>query len=336
VRRIFAFVFVLLALLSAPAAFASQLGPRTNYTADQIQAAVERANGYNGSIMSQAGNLGMFESSGNSGIYNDTCCTGIFQINKSNLASYGLTPSQYANMSLDEQAQVWVNVTNSAAGAGSVKQLEQMQASGQKFDGQPVDSAMIEACIQLGTGNCQKMLNSGSCSGFQDSNGTSICDMANKIRNGSQTKEGQKTNNPTNNPSNPNAGASGQTTMDQPDIGDLCWACTAVGQGFSLINGLFTAIPDQLATKVAGLFAAIFAVVMAIQTTKHMLFLPQHGGLQQIVSLWVRFAIAMSVISIGSLYTTIIQEYALGPALGLGGYLGNQIMTIAMSAFGVS
>ena len=140
-RRIFAFVFVLLALLSAPAAFASQLGPRTNYTADQIQAAVERANGYNGSIMSQAGNLGMFESSGNSGIYNDTCCTGIFQINKSNLASYGLTPSQYANMSLDEQAQVWVNVTNSAAGAGSVKQLEQMQASGQKFDGQPVDTS---------------------------------------------------------------------------------------------------------------------------------------------------------------------------------------------------
>lgn len=335
-RRIFASVLVLLALLFAPAALASQLGPRTNYSADEIQAAVERANGYNGSIMSQAGNLGRFESSGNSGVYNDTCCTGVFQINKSNLASYGLTPSQYANMSLDEQAQVWVNVTNSGANAGSVRQLQDLQSKGETFDGQPVDSAMIEACIQLGTGNCQKMLNSGSCSGFKDSNGTSICDMANKIRNGSQTKDGQKTDNPTNTSSNPTAGASGQTTMSQDDITDVCWACTAVGQGFSLINGLFTTIPDQLATKVTGLFAAIFAVVMAIQTAKHMMFLPQPGGLQQIVSLWIRFAVAMSVISIGSLYTTIIQEYALGPALGLGGYLGNQIMTIAMSAFGVT
>ena len=336
--RTLAFLIALLCMCVAGPAAATQIGPRTSYTADEIQAAVERANGYNGSIMSQAGNLGRFESSGNAGIYNDTCCTGVFQINKSNLAAYGLTPEQYANMSLDQQAQIWVNVTNSGANAGSVKELQRMQAEGKTFDGQPVDSAMIEACIQLGTGNCQKMLASGSCSGFKDSNGTSICDMAEKIRNGGQSKDGSRdgSKDGSKGGGKDGSGNSGETTMKQDDIDDRCWACIAVGNGFSLINGLFTTIPDQLATKVAGLFAAIFAIVMTVSVTKHLLFLPQPGGFQNILSLWVRFAVVMTIITVGSLYTTIIQEYALGPAIGLGGYLGNQIMTIAMSAFGVS
>jgi len=337
VFRKLALLLAFLCICLAGPAEAVQLGPKTNYTADQIQAAVERANGYNGAIMSQAGNLGMFESSGNAGVYNGTCCTGIFQINRSNLAAYGLTPEQYANMSLDQQAQIWVNVTNSGANAGSVKELERMQSEGKTFDGQPVDSAMIEACIQLGTGNCQKMLNSGSCSGFKDSNGTSICDMADKIRNGGQSKDGSKDGSKGGGKDGSGGkGASGDTTMKQDDIDDRCWACIAVGNGFSLINGLFTTIPDQLATKVAGLFAAIFAIVMTVSVTKHLLFLPQPGGFQNILSLWIRFAVVMTIITVGSLYTTIIQEYALGPAIGLGGYLGNQIMTIAMSAFGVS
>jgi hypothetical protein len=69
---------------------------------------------------------------------------------------------------------------------------------------------------------------------------------------------------------------------------------------------------------------------------KHVLFLPRPGGMQQVISLWVRFAVVMTVITTSSLYSTIVQEYALGPALGLGGYIGNQLMTVAMSAFGVS
>jgi hypothetical protein len=50
------------------------------------------------------------------------------------------------------------------------------------FDGQKVDASFIAACIQLGTGNCQKMVNSGSCSGFSDINGTTICGMASNAR----------------------------------------------------------------------------------------------------------------------------------------------------------
>jgi hypothetical protein len=339
VRLLLALAAILLALTN-PAAAGSQLGPKTSYSADEIQAAVAQASGYNSTIMSQAGNLGVFESGGNAGVFNGSCCTGVFQINTSNLASYGLTREQYANMSLQDQAQVWVNVTNSAANTPAVKQLEQMAANGQTFDGQPVDSAMITSCIQLGAGNCQKMLNSGSCSGFADSNGTTICDMAAKVRNGNQSSVDNSKTNPDGSQQQPGQqnGSSGDSgVMSQNDIdGSICWACTAVAKGFSLINQLFTTVPDELAGKVAGLFASIFAIVMAVQTMKHVLFLPRPGGMQQVISLWVRFAVVMTVITTSSLYSTIVQEYALGPALGLGGYIGNQLMTVAMSAFGVS
>ena len=52
------------------------------------------------------------------------------------------------------------------------------------FDGREVDGDMVLACVQLGIGNCQKMINSGSCNGFADINGTTICKMADRIRNG--------------------------------------------------------------------------------------------------------------------------------------------------------
>ncbi len=166
-----------LVVLTGLAIAGSQMGPRTNYSAAQIQAAVEAAPGYNSSLMGDAGGLGTFESSGNTGINNGSCCTGVFQINTSNLASYGYTPQEYADLSLQQQADVWVNLTNKSASSGPVEQLQQMGT----FDGRPVDSNLELACIQLGTGNCQKMINSGSCSGFADRNGTTICDMANNI-----------------------------------------------------------------------------------------------------------------------------------------------------------
>jgi hypothetical protein len=55
------------------------------------------------------------------------------------------------------------------------------------FDGREVDGDMVLACVQLGIGNCQKMINSGSCNGFADINGTTICKMADRIRNGPPT-----------------------------------------------------------------------------------------------------------------------------------------------------
>ncbi|MBN8974293.1 MAG: hypothetical protein J0H51_20075, partial [Rhizobiales bacterium] len=120
-----------------------------------------------------------FESGGNKGNYNRSCCTGIFQLNNANVQKYaGTDRAGYGCMSLQDQVDAWAKLTNDGYHSPAVRQLASMST----FDGQKVDASFIAACIQLGTGNCQKMLNSGTCSGFADINGTTICRMANNAR----------------------------------------------------------------------------------------------------------------------------------------------------------
>jgi hypothetical protein len=160
-----------------------QIGPQTRDTSAVINSAAASAPGYIASLMSQAGQLAVnMESGGNEGIWNGTCCTGLLQMTVGNLTKYGhYTPHTYANAGLQAQVNSWVSLTSAAANTPAVRTL----TSAGKFDGQTVDSAFLLACIQLGPGNCQKMVSSGKCNGFADINGTSICKMAARIRGGS-------------------------------------------------------------------------------------------------------------------------------------------------------
>ncbi|KIU53394.1 MULTISPECIES: hypothetical protein [Nitrobacteraceae] len=175
------FVVVLCASISwfgAGRAVAGQYCERTNYSAQQITDAVRNSplrDDLKGTSCSLGG-LGRFESGGNKGNYNGSCCTGIFQLNNANVQKYaGTDRSVYGCMSLQDQVDAWAKLTNDGYNSSAVRQLASMST----FDGQKVDASLIAACIQLGTGNCQKMLNSGTCSGFADINGTTICKMAN-------------------------------------------------------------------------------------------------------------------------------------------------------------
>ena len=154
---------------------------RTNYSAQEITDAVRNSSlrdDLKGTSCSLGG-LGRFESGGNKGVYNGSCCTGIFQLNNANVQKYaGTDRAGYGCMSLQQQVNAWANLTNDGYSSPAVRQLASMST----FDGQKVDASLIGACIQLGTGNCQKMVNSGRCSGFSDSNGTTICAMANNAR----------------------------------------------------------------------------------------------------------------------------------------------------------
>lgn len=162
-------------------AVAAQYCERTNYSAQQITDAVRNSplrDDLKGTSCSLGG-LGRFESGGNKGNYNGSCCTGIFQLNNANVQKYaGTDRAGYGCMSLQDQVDAWAKLTNDGYNSSAVRQLASMST----FDGQKVDASFIAACIQLGTGNCQKMLNSGSCSGFSDINGTTICKMANNAR----------------------------------------------------------------------------------------------------------------------------------------------------------
>lgn len=167
---------ILLTPLSALAQ-RQQFCERTNYSAQEITNAVN-ASPLRDELKATScslGGLGRFESGGNTGIYNGSCCTGIFQLNNRNVRDYaGVDRATFGCMSLQEQVDAWARLTNDGYNTGVVRRLTEMGV----FDGRRVDASFIAACIQLGVGNCQTMVNSGRCSGFADSNGTTICDMA--------------------------------------------------------------------------------------------------------------------------------------------------------------
>lgn len=150
---------------------------RTNYSAQEITNAVN-ASPLRDELKATScslGGLGRFESGGNKGVYNGSCCTGIFQLNNRNVRDYaGVDRETFGCMSLQDQVNAWARLTNDGYRTGVVRRLTEMGV----FDGRRVDASFIAACIQLGVGNCQTMVNSGRCSGFADSNGTTICDMA--------------------------------------------------------------------------------------------------------------------------------------------------------------
>ena len=154
---------------------------RTNYSAQEITDAVRNSPLRDDlkATSCSLGGLGRFESNGNKGVYNGSCCTGIFQLNNANVRRYAGTDREgYGCMSLQQQVNAWASLTNDGYNSGSVRQLASMST----FDGQKVDASLIASCIQLGTGNCQRMVSSGQCSGFADINGTTICGMARNAR----------------------------------------------------------------------------------------------------------------------------------------------------------
>ena len=183
-RTALRFLSVFVVCLTTPAiAQRQQYCERTNYSAQEIADAV-RASPLRQELQATScslGGLGRFESGGNKGVYNGSCCTGIFQLNNTNIRDYanGMTRSEFGCQSLQFQVDTWARLTNAGFNTGVVRELASMNT----FDGQKVDAAFIGACIQLGTGNCQQMVRSGRCSGFADSNGTTICDMARNARN---------------------------------------------------------------------------------------------------------------------------------------------------------
>lgn len=118
------------------------------------------------------------ESSGETTAYNGSCCYGVLQMNRTNIRAYtSLTPEQYRAADLQTQINAWVRLTDDALRAAAPSALTGMAT----FDGRVVDGNLVLACVQLGIGNCQTMLDSGRCNGFADRNGTTICSMADRL-----------------------------------------------------------------------------------------------------------------------------------------------------------
>lgn len=124
------------------------------------------------------GSLALFESGGNTQSYNGTCCYGVLQMSTSNIEAAGYTTAEFQQLSLQAQVNAWAHLQSTALNDPVIDRLRALPT----FDGQTVDFAFLLSCVQLGQGNCTRMLDSGRCNGFADRNGTTICSMANQTR----------------------------------------------------------------------------------------------------------------------------------------------------------
>jgi hypothetical protein len=170
-------IFSMLVVLIVPAqALAAKV------TAEQVAAAVlasPTANAQLKGYSSAIGSLAMFESGGRLDVYNGSCCSGVLQMNGTNIASIRpkVTPAVFRTWPLQQQVNAWATIMSEAITYNAPKQLAAMNS----FDGRSITGSMVLACVQLGAGNCNKMIMSGRCTGFADINGTTICKMADKI-----------------------------------------------------------------------------------------------------------------------------------------------------------
>ena len=224
---------VLLALLLPALAWA------VTVTAAQIIAAVQAAPGATPWLRANAeavANLAIrVESGGNTEAYNGTCCFGVLQMNRTNIRAYtNLTPEQYRQADLQTQINAWARLTADALRARAPTALTGMAT----FDGRPVDGNLVLSCVQLGIGNCQRMINSGTCSGFADRNGTTICSMANRLAGGAPPPTGPGPGTP---PATPTPAPVANPVFSPACLQDGAGACLpitqAVEQGFAQGSG---------------------------------------------------------------------------------------------------
>lgn len=198
------------------------------------------------------------ESGGNTTAYNGSCCYGVLQMNRRNIDHYArMSPEEYRALPLQAQINAWTALTTDALKASSVRQLIAMGT----FDGRPVDGNLVLACVQLGIGNCQKMINSGRCSGFADRNGTTICSMADRMAN----TVGQPSSPAPDNGTNPGSGTStGGWKPSDSCIRDSSGSCLpiseAMRQGFLQGSGVeMPAMKRQIQLLAVGLVVLILA-----------------------------------------------------------------------------
>jgi len=201
------------------------------------------------------------ESRGNTQAFNGSCCHGVLQMNEANIAAYAkVPPDKFRNWSLQQQIDAWSALTVDALSARSVQTLANMAT----FDGRQVDGNLVLACIQLGIGNCQRMINSGRCAGFADRNGTTICGMADRISGNQNPVAGSGTGG-TNSGSGTSAGIAwtGGYNPEPSCVRNSSGACVpitdALQHGFLQGSGVSM---DQLKWNIHAIIVAIVLLVM--------------------------------------------------------------------------
>lgn len=326
----------------------------TVYTQDQITGFFQNSsNSYLQQNAAQfaAMSANVEDTTRDSTVYNGSCCTGMMQINTSNLANpdiCGCTPAEFAAMSGQQQIDVYTRYFDGVQSDASIQKLEQMQASGQTLGGQVVTGDTVVACAQLGTANCAAAI-ANNCSSVANGQGgdgsVNVCTMAAKATSGSSDSSS------TGSSSSTSSSASSTSLSSNDKIANstgnasdyYCWSCTAINGAFNTMDAMISQMaisgdgPGFSMSNLLKFFAIVFATVLVFQVGRNIVFWYLHyQPPHDILAMSMRFVVVMTILQGGSLYPNWIQPYLVDPAIGAGGQIGAQIGGYVANALGVS
>ncbi|MDE2579116.1 MAG: hypothetical protein KGL46_09945 [Hyphomicrobiales bacterium] len=136
----------------------------------------------------------MEDPSQQTGLHN-SCCTGLMQMNQSNLKQFcGCTPEQYAQMSAQQQIDVYTKYFNSIQNTPGMTEMQKLADSGGTLGGHKIDEFDVIACAQMGPGNCAAAIKNGCSSlalGQGGDGSVNVCTMADAVR--SRAAKNEKT-----------------------------------------------------------------------------------------------------------------------------------------------
>lgn len=197
-KRLAAVALAFMATASVAMAFTFFPGGR-QYSRDEVsQFFANSSNPYIANNASTFTKMSFVETAGtgNTGIFNGSCCTGLMQMNTRNIYDFGgtqkgMTRAEFAQLDGQQQIDAYTRYYNSIQNDPNIKKVQNLAETGGYIGNHKVSADTVAACIQFGTGNCQAAMANG-CSDRTRGNGgdnyKTVCEMAETARAGKDVK----------------------------------------------------------------------------------------------------------------------------------------------------
>lgn len=133
----------------------------TNYSPEEVSQAITDSPNSPESLKSKScvlGGISNGESGGNKCEYNGGN-TGVLQLNNAAIRAAGYTPEEYANLSLQEQVDIWASSVGSSNISGGFTTIATTIDNGGDFGGTTPTTGMLAACFQFGPAICKNDIN---------------------------------------------------------------------------------------------------------------------------------------------------------------------------------
>ena len=129
----------------------------TQNSAEQVSQAVQYSPNANQALKDNAcgfGGLAQGESNGGNTCAANSGNTGVLQLNNAAIRAAGYTPEEYANLTLQQQVDIWAASVGNSNTSGSYTTLSDAIANGTTIGGITPTTGMLAACFQFGQTIC--------------------------------------------------------------------------------------------------------------------------------------------------------------------------------------